>query len=85
MVRRFSQSFMHGTVPTNCVRSPRISNDKPLGAIAQGLRSPRQHKLDTMRGMVSSGYTRGKISPERAASRKLDDWRDMSRGDADES
>jgi hypothetical protein len=31
------------------------------------------------------GYTRGKISPERAASEKLDDWRDISRGDADES
>jgi len=49
-------------------------------AIAQGLRSPRQYlerKLDTMRGMVSSGYTRGKISPERAASQKLDDWRDI--------
>src|SRR5262245_30978705 len=35
--------------------------------------------------MVSSGYTRGKISPERTASQKLDDWRDISRGDADES
>jgi hypothetical protein len=23
MVRRFSQSFMHGTVPTNCVRKTR--------------------------------------------------------------
>ena len=34
-----------------------------------------ERKLDTMRGMVSSGYTRGKISPERAASQKLDDWR----------
>jgi hypothetical protein len=38
-----------------------------------------------MRGMVSSEYTRGKISPERAASKKLNDWRDISRGDADES
>jgi hypothetical protein len=38
-----------------------------------------------MRGMVSAGYTRGKISPKRAASQKLDDWRDISRGDADES
>jgi hypothetical protein len=43
-----------------------------------------ERKLDTMRGMVSSGYTRGKISPERAASQKLDDWRDISRGEADE-
>jgi hypothetical protein len=32
-----------------------------------------ERKLDTMRGMFSSGYTRGKISPERAASQKLDD------------
>jgi hypothetical protein len=40
-----------------------------------------ERKLDTMRGMVSSGYTRGKISPERAASQKLDDWRDIPRGE----
>jgi hypothetical protein len=40
-----------------------------------------ERKLDTMRGMVSSGYTRGKISPERAASQKLDDWREVSRCD----
>jgi hypothetical protein len=38
-----------------------------------------------MRGMVSSGYTRGKILPSRAASEKLDDWRGISRGDADKS
>jgi hypothetical protein len=44
-----------------------------------------ERKLDTMRGMVSSGYTRGTISPERAVSQKLVDWRDISRGDADES
>ena len=44
-----------------------------------------ERKLDTMRGMVSSGYMRGKIAPERAASQKLDDWRDISRGEADES
>ena len=40
-----------------------------------------ERKLDTMRGMASSGYTRGKISPERAASQKLDDWREVSRDD----
>jgi hypothetical protein len=40
-----------------------------------------ERKLDTMRGMVSSGYTRGKISPERAASQELDDWREVSSGD----
>jgi hypothetical protein len=44
-----------------------------------------ERKLSTMRGMVSSGYTRGKISPERATSQRLDDWRDISRGDAVES
>jgi hypothetical protein len=44
-----------------------------------------ERKLETMRGMVSSGYARGRISPERAASQKLDDWRDISCGDADES
>jgi hypothetical protein len=33
--------------------------------------------------MVSSGYARGKISPGRAASEKLDAWRDISRGDGD--
>ena len=42
-----------------------------------------ERKLETMRGMVSSGYTRRKISPHRAASHKLDDWRDISRGDDD--
>jgi hypothetical protein len=40
-----------------------------------------ERKLDTMRGMVSSGYTRGKISPERTASQKLDDWREISSGE----
>jgi hypothetical protein len=40
-------------------------------------------KLETMRALVSSGYTRGKISPCRAGSQKLDDWRDISRGDHD--
>jgi hypothetical protein len=44
-----------------------------------------ERKLETMRAMVSSGYTRGKISPSRAASQKLDDWRDISRGDDDNS
>jgi hypothetical protein len=43
-----------------------------------------ERKLETMRGMVSSGYARGKISPGRAASQKLDDWRGISRGDEPE-
>jgi hypothetical protein len=38
-----------------------------------------ERRLDTMRGMVSSGYTRGKISPERAASEKLDERRETDR------
>ena len=37
-----------------------------------------ERKLDQFRGLVSSGYTRGKISPGRGASEKLDDWRDIS-------
>jgi len=40
-----------------------------------------ERKLDTIRAMVSSGFARGKISPGRAASQKLDDWRGISRGD----
>jgi hypothetical protein len=40
-----------------------------------------ERKLETMRGMISSGYTRGKFSPSRAASKKLDDWRDISSGE----
>ena len=39
-----------------------------------------ERKLDTMRAMVSSGYARRKISPDRAASQKLDDWRDILKG-----
>jgi len=37
-----------------------------------------ERKLDQFRRQVSSGYTRGKISPGRGASEKLDDWRDIS-------
>jgi hypothetical protein len=40
-----------------------------------------ERKLDTIRAMVSAGFTRGKISPRRAASQKLDNWRGISRGD----
>ena len=32
-----------------------------------------ERKLEMMRGMVSIGYTRGKISPPRQASEKLDE------------
>ena len=36
-----------------------------------------ERKLEQFRGLVSSGYTRGKISPGRGASEKLDDWREI--------
>jgi hypothetical protein len=39
-----------------------------------------ERKLDMMRGMVSSGYTRGKVAPARGASAKLDEWREVSAG-----
>jgi hypothetical protein len=38
-----------------------------------------EHELETVRAMVSSGYTRSKISPARIASKKLDDWRELFR------
>ena len=34
-----------------------------------------ERELETVRAMVSHGYARGNISPARAASKKLDDWR----------
>jgi hypothetical protein len=36
-----------------------------------------EHELETMRAIVSAGYARGKLSPSRAASKKLDDWREL--------
>lgn len=39
-----------------------------------------ERKLDQFRSMVSSGYTRGQISPARRASEKVDDWREISSG-----
>jgi hypothetical protein len=39
-----------------------------------------ERKLDMMRGMISSGYTRGKITPGRRASEKLDAWREILAG-----
>jgi hypothetical protein len=38
-----------------------------------------EHELETARALVSHGYARGKISPARTASRKLDDWRYLLR------
>ncbi len=34
-----------------------------------------ERKLEIMRGMISAGYTRGKITPSHGASQKLDEWR----------
>jgi len=39
-----------------------------------------ERKNDMMRGMVSAGFTRGRISPARRASEKLDQWREISAG-----
>lgn len=39
-----------------------------------------ERKLDQFRDMISSGYTRGRISPARKASEKVDDWREISSG-----
>jgi hypothetical protein len=43
-----------------------------------------ERKLDMMRGMVSSGYSRQKISPARKASEKADEWRAMAAGQDDD-
>ena len=37
-----------------------------------------ERKLERMRGMISSGYARQRIRPSRAASAKLDAWREVS-------
>jgi hypothetical protein len=37
-------------------------------------------EIEAVRAMVSTGYTRGKISPSRVASKKLDEWREMFSG-----
>ncbi len=44
-----------------------------------------ERKLDMMRGMVSSGYSRQRIAPARAASQKLDQWREISSGQEQKS
>ena len=36
-----------------------------------------EHELEAARALVSFGYACGKISPARAASKKLDDWREI--------
>lgn len=43
-----------------------------------------ERKLDQFRGLISSGYTRGRISPARKASEKVDDWREIFREQTDD-
>jgi hypothetical protein len=38
-----------------------------------------ERQIEIISPMVSAGYIRGKISAPRAASKKLDDWRDIFR------
>jgi hypothetical protein len=42
-----------------------------------------ERKLEEFRKLVSSGYTRGHVSPARQASRKLDYWREMATAPCD--
>jgi hypothetical protein len=39
-----------------------------------------EHKLDEFRSKISAGFTRGRISPARRASEKVDDWRESASG-----
>jgi hypothetical protein len=39
-----------------------------------------ERKLEMMRGMISSGYTRGQVAPGRQAADQLEKWRDISSG-----
>ena len=39
-----------------------------------------ERKLDMMRGMVSAGYSRGRITPWRQAADRLERWREISAG-----
>jgi hypothetical protein len=43
-----------------------------------GLNQLLERELGTVGAMVSAGYARHKISPARGASKKLDDWRELS-------
>jgi hypothetical protein len=54
-------------------RAIAICNGNVRAALRAGLvyNDFLERKLDTMRGMVSSGYTRGTISPERAEAPEL--------------
>ena len=44
-----------------------------------------ERKLDQFRNMISSGYTRRRVSPAQKASDKLDQWREISAGKDDNS
>lgn len=37
-----------------------------------------ERKLDMMRGSISSGYTRQRITPARKAAEKVEEWRECS-------
>jgi hypothetical protein len=39
-----------------------------------------ERKLDEFRNMISSGYTRRRVSPAQKASEKLEQWRQISEG-----
>jgi hypothetical protein len=41
-----------------------------------------ERKLEQFRGMISSGYTRGRVTPAQKASEKVDEWREISAGTA---
>jgi hypothetical protein len=40
-----------------------------------------ERKLDQFRNMISSGYTRRRVTPSRQASDKLDEWREKAGGE----
>ena len=39
-----------------------------------------EQKLDKFRGMISTGYTRQRLTPAAGASDRLDYWREISQG-----
>ena len=44
-----------------------------------------ERKLHEFRGMVSAGYTRGRVSQPRKAREKLDDRREISKGEQEKT
>ncbi len=39
-----------------------------------------ERKLDTMRGMVSTGYSRQRVTSARKAAERVEEWREISDG-----